>query len=157
MGSQLSYLGPLETNLDAIALGATTSNPQYQNQYNFASVVTGNNANLAAYHSGEKSLHPDCSVYDSTGYHATGHQDNLEGIVGTWAAPGVQCEACHGPGSLHTGNPYGIRMPIDRDAQACGPCHSQAGRGSVRGRDSRAKSKRGIKRPPPKTGSGLFI
>ena len=108
------------------APGATTSNPQYQNQFNFASVVTGNNAGWANYHSGEQNVPLDCGACHSTGYQASGHQDNLEGIVGKWAAPGVQCEACHGPGSLHASNPYGIRMPIDRDSQACGRCHSLA-------------------------------
>jgi predicted CXXCH cytochrome family protein len=43
--------------------------------------------------------------------------------VGTWAEPGVQCEACHGPGGLHAQNPYGSEMKIDRDAAACGQCH----------------------------------
>ncbi len=108
------------------APGATTANAQYLNQYNFASIFADKSAGWASYHAGEPNLKFDCGACHSTGYRATGHQDNLEGVVGTWAAPGVECEVCHGPGSLHASNPYGIRMLIDRDSQACGRCHSQA-------------------------------
>jgi Cytochrome c554 and c-prime len=107
------------------APGVTAANTQYVNQYNFASIFADKTAGWVAYHAGETSLKYDCGACHTTGYRSTGHQDNLEGIVGTWAAPGVECEACHGPGSLHASNPYGIRMLIDRDSQACGRCHSQ--------------------------------
>ena len=107
------------------APGATTPNAQYLSQYNFASIFADKKAGWATYHAGEANLKFDCGACHSTGYRPTGHQDNLEGIVGTWAAPGVECEACHGPGSLHASNPYGIRMLIDRDSQTCGRCHQQ--------------------------------
>jgi hypothetical protein len=60
-----------------------------------------------------------------TGYRPEGHQDNLEGITGTWALTGVQCEACHGAGSRHADDPYGVRMVVDRSAQMCGTCHGR--------------------------------
>jgi hypothetical protein len=50
-------------------------------------------------------------------------QDGLPGLVGTWAETGITCEECHGPGSNHVDDPYGVALKVDRDAQACGDCH----------------------------------
>ncbi len=105
------------------APGAVT-NTSYLNQYNLASIFADKSVGWVSYHAGEANLKFDCASCHTTGYRPTGHQDTLDGIVGAWAAPGVECEACHGPGSLHASNPYGIRMLIDRDSQACGRCHS---------------------------------
>lgn len=91
------------------------------NQYNLA------DGSWTDYHADEE-LPYDCGECHTTGYDAGGHQDDLEGIVGTWAAPGIQCEECHGFGSLHAESPQGYAMQIDRSAQACGRCHS---RGSI--------------------------
>src|SRR5574341_1265502 len=102
--------------------GATISDTTYLNQYNFASPAIGKEDAWVTYHSGEK-LPYDCGACHTTGYKPTGHQDNMEGVVGTWAEPGIQCEACHGPGSLHASNPYGIALKVDRDAELCGKCH----------------------------------
>jgi hypothetical protein len=69
------------------------------------------------------------------GCHTTGY--NVE--TAEWVDPAVQCEACHGPGSVHieqadeAGNRANdeelaaIRGAIVRspDAQICGQCHSQ--------------------------------
>ncbi|MBM3498303.1 MAG: hypothetical protein FJX74_06490 [Armatimonadetes bacterium] len=69
----------------------------------------------------------DCGACHTTGWVATGaagpHQDGLAGMYGTFSEPGIQCEACHGPGGRHasTGNVSDIR--IDRTAEACGQCH----------------------------------
>ncbi len=41
----------------------------------------------------------------------------------TFAEPGVQCEACHGPGSLHAATPTRASLPTDDSAQLCGRCH----------------------------------
>jgi hypothetical protein len=73
------------------------------------------------YHAGEK--HPyDCGRCHTTGYNKEGHQDGLEGIVGTWAMPGIHCEECHGPGGSHamTGKEG---LPIERSSALCGRCH----------------------------------
>ena len=102
--------------------GATVSDTTYLNQYNLANLVLGKEAGWVTYHSGEK-LKYDCGACHTTGYKPTGHQDNMEGIVGTWAEPSIQCEACHGPGGLHASNPYGIAMKVDRDSELCGQCH----------------------------------
>jgi hypothetical protein len=92
-------------------------------QYNFANEDLETPAEWVAYHAGEENLPFDCGACHTTGYRPQGHQDNLEGIVGTWAFPGVQCEACHGPGSRHAENPQGVRMVLDRSSQLCGECH----------------------------------
>lgn len=100
-----------------------SGNTEYLNQYNFANEIVGAEAGWATYNSGEESLQYTCGSCHTTGYSPSGNQDDLPGIVGTWEEPGIQCEACHGPGSLHAKNPRGARMVIDRDAEQCGQCH----------------------------------
>ncbi len=67
----------------------------------------------------------DCGRCHTTGYMAseTEHQDGLPGIAGTWAEPGITCEACHGPGSRHAIDPEEYPMMMDRSADLCGECH----------------------------------
>lgn len=91
-------------------------------QYNFANAVLDTRAGWVAYHPGE-TLPADCGRCHTTGYAPQGHQDDLAGIVGTWTFDGVQCEVCHGAGSLHAQSPYGVRMVVDRSSQLCGHCH----------------------------------
>jgi len=69
----------------------------------------------------------DCGRCHTTGYNAdpSKHQDGLSGIVGEWAFPGVQCEACHGPGSLHAASPYEVEMKYTMTREECGECHSR--------------------------------
>jgi len=98
----------------------------YENQYHFANEDLDENAGWASYHAGEEKIPMDCGSCHTTGYHTEGHQDDLEGIIGTWSFEGVQCEACHGPGSLHASDPYGYLMVLDRSNQSCGECHTRA-------------------------------
>lgn len=91
-------------------------------EYNFANEAVGTDEQWVPYHPGEM-LPYDCGGCHSTGYSPDGHQDNLEGIVGTWALPGVQCEECHGPGSRHAEDPYGVQMVVERSSNLCGDCH----------------------------------
>lgn len=102
--------------------GATISDTTYLNQYNFANPIVDKEAGWVTYHSGEKDLKYDCGSCHTTGYNPEG-KNELPGIVGTWAEPGIKCERCHGPGSLHVANPRGVRMEVDRDAELCGQCH----------------------------------
>lgn len=52
-------------------------------------------------------------------------QDNRMGIEGTWSEPGIQCEACHGPGSKHIPNPKRRDIFVDpTGAQSCNQCHA---------------------------------
>jgi hypothetical protein len=60
-----------------------------------------------------------------------GFQENRPGLVGTWQEAGVQCEACHGPGSHHPPNTAARTMYVNVSASACGSCHSRpAGSGA---------------------------
>lgn len=107
--------------------GATVSDTTYANQYNLPNKALGKDAGWASYHAGEGKLAFTCGACHTTGYKANGHQDKAEGVVGTWASTGTQCEACHGPGSLHAKNPYGSVMRVNRDASACTRCHARGG------------------------------
>ena len=42
------------------------------------------------------------------------------------ALPGAQCEACHGPASIHVANRDTTQITVDNSAEACGRCHSQS-------------------------------
>lgn len=52
-------------------------------------------------------------------------QENREGFLGTWKEAGVQCEACHGPGSNHIPRPEARDIYVDLNASACGQCHTR--------------------------------
>ncbi len=51
-------------------------------------------------------------------------QDGRPGILGTWAEPGVRCEACHGPGSSHSPSPDSRSIFVDFTPKTCGGCHT---------------------------------
>ncbi|GAB4428411.1 MAG: hypothetical protein Kow002_17250 [Anaerolineales bacterium] len=96
---------------------------EYKNQWNFANPVVGNEAGWTKYHSGEENVPYNCGACHTTGYDPTGSFEGMPGIVGSWAEPGIQCEECHGPGSLHVANPRGVALDIERDSELCGECH----------------------------------
>jgi hypothetical protein len=60
------------------------------------------------------------SILDNGGQ----HEGNRPGIEGTWAEPGVQCEACHGPGSQHLPAPEMGNILVSSSASICGICHT---------------------------------
>ena len=111
------------------------SDTKYLNQFNFANPNVGKEAGWTTYNSGVKQLPYNCGSCHTTGYTPQGKQDQLPGIVGAWAEPGIQCEACHGPGSQHAANPRGVGMKIDRDSEACGKCHRRDAVESVNAKD----------------------
>ena len=80
----------------------------------------------------------DCFRCHTTGpqtFEASGlREDNLPGIGGHWAEEGVQCEACHGPGSRHVPNPSAGNIFLDPTNATCARCHS-SGTGQVLARD----------------------
>ena len=100
-----------------------SGNEDYTSQYNFANPAVGNDDEWVTYHAGEENKPYNCGTCHTTGYNPEGNQDDLPGLIGTWAEPGIRCEECHGPGSLHAENPRGVKMDIDRDAAQCGNCH----------------------------------
>jgi hypothetical protein len=95
-------------------------------QFNLANDELQIDEGWVAYHPGEQ-LSYDCGRCHTTGYSAEGNQGGLPGVIGTWALDGVQCEACHGPGSLHVNAPLSFRPAVDRDSGACTGCHLQGG------------------------------
>lgn len=111
--------------------GGESEDGEFLNQYNLPNPVLGKSSGFAQFQAGEAELPYDCGACHTTGFSPAGHQDDLPGIAGTWAEPGVQCEACHGPGSLHAGNPQAVNLEIDRDASACAECHTLGRRDQV--------------------------
>jgi predicted CXXCH cytochrome family protein len=95
----------------------------YSNQFNLGNPMIGLSSDWVSYHAGEADLPFTCASCHSTGYDNGGNQDSLPGIVGTWAQPGIRCERCHGPGSLHANDPKGVRMLVERDSALCRECH----------------------------------
>jgi len=76
----------------------------------------------------------DCAECHTTGWRTLDesggvHQEDLEGIAGVWAAPGIQCERCHGEGEEHIGG-RGDQSKIVKNpsAELCGQCHYLDGR-----------------------------
>jgi hypothetical protein len=88
------------------------------------------------YHKGQKKPYT-CGKCHTTGFKDEGHQDGLEGIKGTWAFPGVQCEACHGPGGDHVKSGEKSKITVDRSSALCGRCH-------VRGSKDKIPAKKGF-------------
>jgi hypothetical protein len=103
-----------------------SGNSSYLNQWNFANDFLGKQAGFISYHPGEANLSTTCVACHTTGYNPLGNQDNLPGLVGNWSLDGVQCEECHGPGSLHMANPKGIIMQLDYDGENCRQCHASS-------------------------------
>ena len=90
------------------------------------------------YHADEE---PGTKPYNCGACHTTGwslfednggnRQDDLPGMAGTFAAPGVECEACHGPGGLHVQTLSKDDIIKDTSAEACGSCHFRNGDHSI--------------------------
>lgn len=100
-----------------------SGNSDYLNQWNLANEGLNQEAGWTTYQAGMENLPYDCGGCHTTGYSPNGNQDNLPGLVGTWAQEGVRCEACHGPGGLHITNPSGFAMRVERDVELCIACH----------------------------------
>ena len=90
------------------------------------------------YHKGERKPYT-CGSCHTTGYKPQGHQGGLKGIKGTWAAEGIQCEACHGPAGDHVKTGDRTKIIVDRSAALCGRCH-------VRGETEKIPAKKGFVR-----------
>lgn len=87
-----------------------------QNQFNLQTETWSD------YHPGEKKPY-NCGRCHTTGYSKEGHQDGLEGILGTWAFPNIQCEVCHGPGKKHIETVSAEDIKVDTSSELCGRCH----------------------------------
>jgi hypothetical protein len=112
-----------------------TGNQDYLNQWNFANAFVGKSEGWVKYNSGVENKPYDCGSCHTTGYRPGGNQDDLPGLIGAWAQPGIRCEACHGPGNLHITNPYGVSMKVERDGEMCGKCHRRGDVEQVNAKD----------------------
>jgi predicted CXXCH cytochrome family protein len=101
-----------------------SDDPTYLNQFNFGNSTIGISSGWASYHAGTSEFTFTCGSCHTTGYDNGGNQDDLPGLIGTWLQPGVRCERCHGPGSLHAKNPKGVRLLVEQDSALCRECHT---------------------------------
>lgn len=106
-------------------------------QYNFPLIDerTGDvivEENWVAYNPGTEKPYT-CGECHTTGYnHDTDtNMYDMPGLVGQWAEEGIQCEECHGAGSLHVEEPIRVDMRVDRDSEACGQCHYRGAEGVI--------------------------
>ncbi|MFC1606448.1 FlgD immunoglobulin-like domain containing protein [Candidatus Latescibacterota bacterium] len=70
----------------------------------------------------------NCGTCHTTGWQTTEEnggkkQDDLEGMAGTFADPGITCEGCHGPGSAHAESKDKADISRDTSKEMCGTCH----------------------------------
>lgn len=96
-----------------------------KNQYNLATGTWGD------YEATATNKKYDCGKCHTTGYSKEGNQDGLPGIVGTWAEPGIGCEACHGPGAEHAKTADKTKIKLDKTAALCGKCHIRGSKDSI--------------------------
>lgn len=85
------------------------------------------------YHYGEdKKYDYGCFKCHTTAPEAAGSWNGVPGdSLGVFGEPGIRCEGCHGPASLHVANPTGVDPPITGDSLAydhCGECHQRGGK-----------------------------
>jgi hypothetical protein len=110
-------------------------------QWNLGFAANGTSPGFAAYGPPADAAQPfdyDCFRCHSTGAApfsdaAPQFVDGRAGMAGSWSEPGVQCEACHGPGGNHFATVDGqVQIRLDRifvdldSSQTCRTCHSRA-------------------------------
>ena len=118
-------------DLDGFIL--TTGTTRVPTQYNLDFPPNGTVAGFVDYEADRDTPKPydfSCFVCHTTGPEAQDanqpeFQDNRPGLAGTWAEAGVQCEACHGPGSNHVPNPAARTEFVDTGARLCTECHNR--------------------------------
>jgi hypothetical protein len=90
-----------------------------------------------AYRPGEPERAYTCGSCHTTGYNhdRNTHMYDMPGLVGEWAEEGVQCEECHGAGSLHVEDPISVNMLVDGSSESCANCHYRGEVGDVDARD----------------------
>lgn len=101
-------------------------------QWNLDFGANGTDAGFAPYLPAQTTPLPyayDCFKCHTTGPQAQSasnprSQGGRPGIEGTWNESGVQCEACHGPGSKHVPNPPARNLFVDNTNGTCARCHT---------------------------------
>ena len=81
----------------------------------------------------------DCGKCHTTGWTSVADggspHNELPGMDGDFALAGVQCEACHGMGSVHAGSKDAADIIIAREAADCGVCHNRSEGNSITAAD----------------------
>jgi hypothetical protein len=120
--------------VDANGFVLTDGTAGVQTQYNLAVPEINTSAGYASFMADQQAALP--FEYECFRCHTTGaqtlaesgglRQGNRQGIEGTWAEAGVQCERCHGAGSLHLPAPSSSTIEVDSTAEACADCHANS-------------------------------
>ena len=108
--------------LDSDGYIITTTEDDDGNSQAGANQYNNHTGEWVDYRPGEANLPFDCGSCHTTNHMASGNQGGLPGITGTFDAPGVECEQCHG---------NGMTMAKDTSAAACGTCHTRGDDSSV--------------------------
>ena len=77
----------------------------------------------------------DCVSCHTTGFRPVEVDEAVPGLPASWDAAGIDCEGCHGNGTHHAESPYDAPMPIERDAEFCGGCHTSGDERLIPGAD----------------------
>ena len=77
----------------------------------------------------------DCVSCHTTGFRPVEPEEALPGLSASWDAAGIDCEGCHGNGAPPRESPYDAPMPIERDAEFCGSCHTAGDERIIPGAD----------------------
>jgi hypothetical protein len=117
----------------------TTGSTGLNTQWNLQFPPTGTPAGFVPFDASASTAEP--YAYSCFSCHVTGpqaqnsaapqFQDNRPGIQGTWRETGIQCEACHGPGSHHPATPQNRNLFVDSSSQSCGRCHASSSGNSI--------------------------
>ncbi|MBM3878278.1 MAG: hypothetical protein FJ387_00910 [Verrucomicrobia bacterium] len=77
----------------------------------------------------------DCGACHTTGWVPVSQggvrHDGLPGMAGSFAEPGVQCEACHGPGGRHVVSLSKNDIKRDTSSALCGSCHVRGAKETI--------------------------
>lgn len=89
------------------------------------------NGSQVAYHGGDPmgTIKYDCGKCHTTGWKSVADggvpQDGLPGMDGEFFAGGIQCEECHGMGSVHAFTQSKNDITLDKTDALCGKCHTR--------------------------------
>ncbi len=97
-------------------------------QWNLEFPPGGGGLNWVDYHGSD--TEPKPYNYSCFQCHTTGASDS-PGDFGDWAEAGVQCEACHGPGSVHLNTVSASDITVDTAVDQCGTCHTRGSDNNV--------------------------
>lgn len=105
-----SYILPMQWNTETGVWVAYHLDDWYDTSGNPISIATS------------RSWDRRCGSCHTTGFSLT-YNATTDEYIGSWSEDNIACEACHGPGSDHSGDP--TRIWKSADSQVCGQCHGR--------------------------------